>query len=79
MKIYGSDFIMEKNKNIFWFVNKSKYHHREMGLKSVCKNHIWAFHKNYILGYFVKPPMQLALTYGPSSVHHRMSKRGNGS
>ena len=33
-KIYGSNFIMEKNKNIFWFVNISKYHHREMGLKS---------------------------------------------
>ena len=31
-KIYGSNFIMEKNKNIFWFVNISKYHHREMGL-----------------------------------------------
>ena len=25
---------MEKNKNIFWFVNISKYHHREMGLMS---------------------------------------------
>jgi hypothetical protein len=23
---------MEKNKNIFWFVNNSEYHHREMGL-----------------------------------------------
>ena len=33
-KIYGSNFIMEKNKNIFWFVNISKYHHREMGLMS---------------------------------------------
>ena len=31
-KIYESNFIMEKNKNIFWFVNISKYHHREMGL-----------------------------------------------
>ena len=30
-KIYGSYFIMEKNKNIFWFVNNSEYHHREMG------------------------------------------------
>ena len=30
-KIYGSNFIMEKNKNIFWSVNISKYHHREMG------------------------------------------------
>ena len=30
--IYGSDLIMEKNKNVFWFVNISKYHHREMGL-----------------------------------------------
>ena len=25
-------FIMEKNKNIFWFVNNSEYHHRKMGL-----------------------------------------------
>ena len=25
---------MEKNKNIFWFVNNSEYHHREMGLRS---------------------------------------------
>ena len=33
-KIYGSYFIMEKNKNIFWFVNNSEYHHREMGLLS---------------------------------------------
>jgi hypothetical protein len=33
-KIYGSYFIMEKNKNIFWFVNNSEYHHREMGLVS---------------------------------------------
>jgi hypothetical protein len=33
-KIYGSNFIMEKNINIFWFVNISKYHHREMGLVS---------------------------------------------
>ena len=34
-KIYGSNFIMEKNKNIFWFVNIFKYHHhREMGLVS---------------------------------------------
>ena len=32
-KIYGSHFIMEKNKNI-WFFNNSEYHHREMGLKS---------------------------------------------
>ena len=31
-KIYGSNFIMERNKNIFWFVNNSEYHHREMGL-----------------------------------------------
>ena len=31
-KIYGSNFIMEKNKNKFWFVNISEYHHREMGL-----------------------------------------------
>ena len=30
-KIYRSYFIMEKN--IFWFVNNSEYHHREMGLK----------------------------------------------
>ena len=33
-KIYGSYFIMEKNKNIFWFVNNSEYHHQEMGLIS---------------------------------------------
>jgi hypothetical protein len=32
-KIYGSYFIMERNKNIFWFVNNSEYHHREMGLE----------------------------------------------
>ena len=31
-KISGSNFIMEKNGNKFWFVNISKYHHREMGL-----------------------------------------------
>jgi hypothetical protein len=31
-KIYGSNFFMENNKNIFWFVNNSDYHHREMGL-----------------------------------------------
>ena len=30
-KIYGSYFIMEKNKNIFWFVDNSEYHHQEMG------------------------------------------------
>ena len=33
-KIYGRNFIMEKNRNIFWFVNIFKYHHREMGLWS---------------------------------------------
>jgi hypothetical protein len=32
--IYGSNFIMEKNKNLFWFVNNSEYHHWEMGLES---------------------------------------------
>ena len=31
-KIYGSNFIMEKNKKILWFVNISEYHHRTMGL-----------------------------------------------
>ncbi len=31
-KNYESYFIMEKNKNIFWFVNSSEYDHREMGL-----------------------------------------------
>ena len=31
-KIYGSYFIMEINKNIFWFVNYFEYHHQEMGL-----------------------------------------------
>ena len=32
-KIYGSYSIIEKNKkNIFWSVNNSKYHQREMGL-----------------------------------------------
>ena len=31
-KNYGSNFIMEKTQNIFWFVNNSEYHHREMGL-----------------------------------------------
>ena len=35
-KIYGSNFIMEKHKIIFWFVNISKHHHREMGYS---KNH----------------------------------------
>ena len=34
-KIYGSYLIMEKTRNIFWFVNNSEYHHREIGLKSV--------------------------------------------
>ena len=31
-KIYGNYFIMEKNKNIFWFLNNSEYHHQEMRL-----------------------------------------------
>ena len=31
-KNYGSYFIMEKNNNIFWFVNNSEYHHRKMKL-----------------------------------------------
>ena len=31
-KIYESNFIMEKHTSIFWFVNRSQYHHREMGL-----------------------------------------------
>ena len=31
-KIYGSNFIMGKNKNKIWLVNISTYHHREMGL-----------------------------------------------
>ena len=30
--IYGSDFIMEIHQKIFWVVNISEYHHREMGL-----------------------------------------------
>ena len=30
--IYGNNFIIKNNKNISWFVNISKYHHREMGL-----------------------------------------------
>ena len=33
-KIYGSYSIVEKNINIFWFVNNSEYHHREIGLLS---------------------------------------------
>ena len=33
-KIYGNNLIMEKTKNIFWFVNISKYHCQEMGLMS---------------------------------------------
>ena len=33
-KIYGSNSIMEKTKNIFWFVNNSEYH-QEMGLVTV--------------------------------------------
>ena len=32
-KIYGSNFIMEKNIKIFWFVNISEYHQQEMGLE----------------------------------------------
>ena len=36
------------------------------------------FTKN-ILAILWNPPCLFALTYGPSSVHHRMSKRGNGS
>ena len=31
-KICGGYFIIEKNENIFWFVNDIEYHHREMGL-----------------------------------------------
>ena len=26
---------MERNKDIFWFVNNSEYHHREMGLEKL--------------------------------------------
>jgi hypothetical protein len=33
-KIYGSNFIMEKNEKKIWFVNISEYHHRTMGLIS---------------------------------------------
>ena len=32
---YGSYLIMEKTKTFFWFVNISKYHHQEMGLRFV--------------------------------------------
>ena len=28
-------FYYGKNKNIFWFVNNSEYHHREMGLIAI--------------------------------------------
>ena len=42
-KIYGGNFIMEKNKNKFWFVNISEYHHREMGLVCTYKVHNLAF------------------------------------
>ena len=34
-KIYGSNFIMERTKKTFWFVNNSEYHHREMGLMCI--------------------------------------------
>ena len=37
-KIYWINYILEKNKNIFWFVNISKYHHREMRLKALILN-----------------------------------------
>jgi hypothetical protein len=37
-KIYGSNFIMEKNEKKIWFVNISEYHHRAMGL--MCKEHV---------------------------------------
>ena len=30
-KIYGGNFIMEKYKKKYWFVNNSEYHHREWG------------------------------------------------
>ena len=33
-KIYGSNFILEKNKKKFWFVYISEYHVRAMGLLS---------------------------------------------
>ena len=33
-KIYGSDFIMEKNRRKFRFVNISEYHRQTMGLIS---------------------------------------------
>ena len=42
-KIYGSNFIMEKSKNIFWFVNVSKYHHREMRLFIENSGHLLEF------------------------------------
>ena len=31
-KIYGSNFIMEKNRKYFWFVNISEHHIRAIGL-----------------------------------------------
>ena len=33
-KIYGSNFIMEKNEKKIWFLNISEHHLRTMGLKS---------------------------------------------
>ena len=33
-KIYGSNFIMEKNRKYFWFVDISEYHIRAMGLRA---------------------------------------------
>jgi hypothetical protein len=50
-KIYASNFIMEKNKNIFRFVNNSEYHHREMGLISLKKK---IFTNNEKLLFFLK-------------------------
>jgi hypothetical protein len=58
-KIYGSNFIMEKTKNIFWFVNISEYHHQEMGLMYlhftvIPKKAIWhlAIQQNWCFGQF---------------------------
>ena len=40
-KIYGHNFIMDKNEKCFWFVNISEYHIRAIGLVSMLSGPFW--------------------------------------
>ena len=52
-KIHGSNLIMEKIKNIFWFVNISKYHHREMRLLIENSGHLLRFAQLWQQSFFL--------------------------